>query len=116
MISACELTFSKSRAATQSSASATSEPCSVSAMRSSIRMLGLSSTVKILVATVMGVSTGQNSSTSPTDAAGVGISLISAGIWSARSEERRVGKECVSVDLGGRRIIKKNNNTDTNDQ
>src|SRR3546814_19641866 len=24
-----------------------------------------------------------------------------------RSEERRVGKECVSVDLGGRRIIKK---------
>src|SRR3546814_13524709 len=28
-----------------------------------------------------------------------------------RSEERRVGKECVSrVDLGGRRIIKKKNN------
>src|SRR3546814_15902948 len=26
-----------------------------------------------------------------------------------RSEERRVGKECVSVDLGGRRIIKKKN-------
>src|SRR3546814_14222044 len=25
----------------------------------------------------------------------------------ARSEERRVGQECVSVDLGGRRIIKK---------
>src|SRR3546814_12213934 len=25
----------------------------------------------------------------------------------ARSEERRVGKECVRVDLGGRRIIKK---------
>src|SRR3546814_13250996 len=25
----------------------------------------------------------------------------------ARSEERRVGKECVSVDLGGRRILKK---------
>src|SRR3546814_16338429 len=32
-------------------------------------------------------------------------------VWLAtmalRSEERRVGKECVSVDLGGRRIIKK---------
>src|SRR3546814_20585503 len=25
------------------------------------------------------------------------------------SDERRVGKECVSVDLGGRRIIKKKN-------
>src|SRR3546814_11845897 len=32
------------------------------------------------------------------------------GIKSRRSEERRVGKECVSrVDLGGRRIIKKKN-------
>src|SRR3546814_13912433 len=32
-----------------------------------------------------------------------------------RSEERRVGKECVSrVDLGGRRIIKKKLNIDTN--
>src|SRR3546814_16173656 len=27
-----------------------------------------------------------------------------------RSEERRVGKECVRVDLGGRRIIKKKKN------
>src|SRR3546814_11803513 len=27
-----------------------------------------------------------------------------------RSEERRVGKECVCVDLGGSRIIKKKNN------
>src|SRR3546814_14797405 len=34
--------------------------------------------------------------------------------WEARSEERRVGKECViRVDLDGRRIIKKNNNTET---
>src|SRR3546814_20802956 len=33
-------------------------------------------------------------------------------VWSRphRSEERRVGKECVSVDLGGRRIIKKKKN------
>src|SRR3546814_14273930 len=31
-----------------------------------------------------------------------------------RSEERRVGKECVvRVDLGGRRIIKKKKSTDT---
>src|SRR3546814_15310522 len=28
-----------------------------------------------------------------------------------RSEERRVGKECVSVDLGGRRILNKKNST-----
>src|SRR3546814_13884370 len=27
-----------------------------------------------------------------------------------RSEERRVGTECVSVDIGGRRIINKKNN------
>src|SRR3546814_1210300 len=37
----------------------------------------------------------------------------SASTWATftpRSEERRVGKECVSsVDLGGRRIIKKKN-------
>src|SRR3546814_2152278 len=29
-----------------------------------------------------------------------------------RSEERRVGKACVSVDLGGRRLIKKQKPTD----
>src|SRR3546814_14009445 len=35
-----------------------------------------------------------------------------AGTPEARSEERRVGKECVSrVDLGGRRIIKKKKET-----
>src|SRR3546814_19396302 len=28
-------------------------------------------------------------------------------VAAVRSEERRVGKECVSVDLGGRRFIKK---------
>src|SRR3546814_19463045 len=34
------------------------------------------------------------------------------GAVQARSEERRVGKECVvRVDLGGRRIIKKKNNS-----
>src|SRR3546814_20160772 len=34
-----------------------------------------------------------------------------------RSEERRVGKECVSsVDLGGRRIIKKKNKTKRNNR
>src|SRR3546814_11652689 len=33
--------------------------------------------------------------------------LYPAGLDRRRSEERRVGKECVSVDLGGRRIIKK---------
>src|SRR3546814_17688331 len=40
------------------------------------------------------------------------LSMISA--TSGRSEERRVGKECVvRVDLGGRRIIKKKNKTIT---
>src|SRR3546814_14573690 len=31
----------------------------------------------------------------------------------AGTEERRVGKECVSVDLGGRRILKKNTKNHT---
>src|SRR3546814_11374060 len=42
---------------------------------------------------------------------------IYVAIWDgvARSEERRVGKECVvRVDLGGRRIIKKKKTEDTN--
>src|SRR3546814_11065058 len=42
-----------------------------------------------------------------TDAALTGTSEAGATVWT-RSEERRVGKECVSsVALGGRRIIKK---------
>src|SRR3546814_20153577 len=32
-----------------------------------------------------------------------------------RSEERRVGTECVSVDLGGGRILKKKTNLQSND-
>src|SRR3546814_14718357 len=36
--------------------------------------------------------------------------------YSLRSEERRVGQECVSsVDIGGRRIIKKKNRTNTDE-
>src|SRR3546814_13250900 len=40
---------------------------------------------------------------------------VGASVTSSRSEERRVGKECVSsVDLGGRRIIKKKNSMSRN--
>ena len=35
--------------------------------------------------------------------------LTASDAESARSEERRVGKDADSVDLGGRRIIKKKN-------
>src|SRR3546814_18609214 len=43
---------------------------------------------------------------------GVAGLIQSGGFGSLRSEERRVGKECVvRVDLGGRRIIKKNTRT-----
>src|SRR3546814_15536437 len=38
------------------------------------------------------------------DQKAIALSAVGIGV---RSEERRVGKECVRVDLGGRRIIKK---------
>src|SRR3546814_16411108 len=37
----------------------------------------------------------------------LGDELELGAVRRLRSEERRVGKECVSVDLGGRRIVKK---------
>src|SRR3546814_18058306 len=36
--------------------------------------------------------------------------LLQIGQVGLRAEERRVGKECVRVDLGGRRIMTKKNN------
>src|SRR3546814_15338522 len=45
----------------------------------------------------------------PDDGQRAGRPAAGTGKEVLRSEERRVGKECVSVDLGGRRIIKKKN-------
>src|SRR3546814_16859083 len=54
------------------------------------------------------IASTRSSTPSPLQPLAVSWAMISAASASARSEERRVGKECVSrVDLGGRCISKK---------